>query len=123
MSAVIRLHLPPILLASLICILSSLPSPKVPGFLFSGADKGIHVILYLALTWLVHRSLAGQQCSIGIRQNALPLSALISVAYGLFDEWHQAGVPGRDSSAGDLMADGIGSILYVSICAFRRNRA
>ncbi len=39
------------------------------------------------------------------------LSVIFSVFYGFSDEIHQSFVPGRTTSIGDLMADGVGGFL------------
>ena len=37
------------------------------------------------------------------------LASVMGTLYGVSDEWHQSFVPGRDSSAGDLIADACGA--------------
>ncbi|MDH4071003.1 MAG: VanZ family protein, partial [Ignavibacteria bacterium] len=112
MSVFIRFHLPPILLAVLIFLLSSVPASEIPVVLFPGADKLIHSGLYFTLAWLLHRSLERQTRSEWIRHNALFFSITAAVCYGWIDESYQATIPGRDSSSGDMIADAFGSILY-----------
>ena len=34
-------------------------------------------------------------------------------AIGAFDEWHQAGIPGRDASFFDWLADELGTVAFV----------
>ena len=38
-----------------------------------------------------------------------PLAIAMSVATGVLDEWLQRSIPGRQSDAADLVADGVGA--------------
>ncbi len=55
------------------------------------------------------------------------LSVLLASLYGLSDELHQAGVPGRDADVFDWVADTVGALLAVGAVWFltrrRRERA
>ena len=51
------------------------------------------------------------------------LLILAGLLYGMSDEWHQSFVPGRNPSAGDLAADGVGTLLgYSASFALLRRR-
>lgn len=73
-------------------------------------DKLLHMLIYAGLAFLVARALAANR-------PALPVPALrmatilLTVVYGISDEWHQSFVPGRFVSAVDLMYDGLGGVL------------
>jgi len=85
-------------------------------------DKLGHMALYAvlgaALAW-------GRQAS----SSRLPhfVFLLIGVLYGVIDEWHQSFVPGRESSAADVVADALGLAIgyggYLAIAARRKRRA
>ena len=62
---------------------------------------GIYSVLGAALSWGEWR--------MGRRRPLLLL--FLGVVYGALDEWHQSFVPGRDPSAGDILADTAGVIL------------
>jgi len=52
------------------------------------------------------------------QRNSLLISALIASIVGIADEIHQAYVPGRDASVGDVLLDLVGIILVLFL-AFR----
>jgi VanZ family protein len=91
--------------------LSSIPDvPVTEALAISG-----HSIGYFALAVLVVRALAGGlPRRIGIRIAVVAL--LISVAYGVSDEFHQSFVPGRQASADDLLTDAIGALAGTIAC-------
>lgn len=83
---------------------SSLPMPE----LFSGEDLLVHAAFYAVLGVFLAYSLAPPQ--IATWRRILFLTILVT-AYGVFDEYHQSFVPGRDASAWDILADGLGGFL------------
>jgi VanZ family protein len=120
----LSLWLPVLAVAGLIFILSSfeqLPSPP------SGiTDKHEHFTIYFLLGLTLVRAFAGGRLS-NITWLVALVSALIVVAYGASDEFHQSFVPGRDSSVDDLMADAIGGAtagaVLLAWAIIRRRRA
>jgi len=80
----------------------------LPGFF--GADKLAHLTAYgllafstlpiFPVSWKKERPLW-----------IISLMLLICLGYGMLDEFHQSFVPGRDVSAGDLVADCCGGLL------------
>ncbi len=96
--------------AAVLFLLSELP-PDAGGGPFPINDKVLHLAAYLvlggALAWGGWR--AG-------RPKAW-LLWLLGLSYGVLDEWHQAFVPGRDPSFGDVIADGVG--VMVGVLLFR----
>ena len=48
------------------------------------------------------------------------LGALVSVAYGVTDELHQAFVPGRTPDAWDVVKDFVGAVAGSAACAWPR---
>ncbi|MDR0786851.1 MAG: VanZ family protein [Gemmatimonadota bacterium] len=97
---------PAILWAAVLYLLSSRSSLPIPGI--PGIDKVGHFFAYLILGFLCARA-----------TSRLAVSPLFAVAagwvYGALDEFHQSFVPGRDSSAGDWLADAVGVAVGVSL--------
>ena len=88
-----------------VLFLSSESQPGPDSVWLSFNDKilhlGIYSVLGAALAWGEDR----------IRRR-MPLFLLfLGAIYGVLDEWHQSFVPGRDASAGDVLADIAGVIL------------
>ena len=78
-----------------------------------GWDKLLHAGAYGTLGALSLRGFHG-----GItRLRKLPtiLGFLLTVAYGMVDEWHQAWVPGRHPSVYDWLADLVGALCAVGV--------
>src|SRR5205085_9706524 len=106
--------LPPILQAIVLFVLSAQPKlPETPG-----GDKVAHLIAYFVLGFLAARALGWTTALSGI---ALAAAAFVIAAlYGVSDEFHQSFVPGRDSSAADVLADAAGALIgstgWVSAC-------
>ena len=78
-------------------------------------DKPIHLFLYLFMGLLVVRALSGglpARISSAVAGGAL----VVTVGYGVTDEFHQSFVPGRSADLQDLYADMAGAALGVSAC-------
>ena len=78
-------------------------------------DKPIHLFLYSFMGLLVVRALSGglpARVSSVIAGGAL----VVTIGYGITDEFHQSFVPGRSADLQDLYADIAGAILGVSAC-------
>jgi VanZ family protein len=91
----------------LIYVLSSQPSLPTPE-LFPGEDLLAHAVFYAILGVFLARSLAPPRVTTWKR---ILLLTILVAAYGAFDEYHQSFVPGRDASAWDMLADGLGGFL------------
>jgi VanZ family protein len=99
---------PAVVWAAVIFVLSAqstLPAP--PDGL---SDKHSHALAFglLALACL-HGLVQGRWRDVGTGHAAG--AALLAVAYGLSDEWHQAFVPGRMSDWADVVADATGAVV------------
>lgn len=97
----VRLWGPAVLWAALLFALSSrsaLPLPQP-----SGIDKVEHFAAYAVLGALLARASSGSGVWLG-------WAILAGLLFGASDEWHQAFVPGRDSSALDWVADAFGTL-------------
>ncbi|MFQ5692535.1 MAG: VanZ family protein [Nitrospinota bacterium] len=106
-----------LLYSGLIFYLSSRTQPVpflAPFAIFPHADKVFHATEYalLASLWLGALRRAG----VGGPEAAAPsITFAICVLYALSDEFFQGFIPGRSSSAGDLLADGTGAALAIGI--------
>jgi len=68
----------------------------------------LHVPVYAGLAWLWRWALSG------LIRTALPavlLAILLTVGFGIFDEWYQLSVPGRYASVTDALLDVAGALL------------
>lgn len=86
---------------------SSSPFPFVPRALLS-QDKLLHLGAYALLGAFVRSALDGARLPPAV---AFLLAVALATVYGVTDELHQSLVPGRDMSAGDLLADALGAAL------------
>jgi VanZ family protein len=89
--------------------------PEAAGLIPAPWDKLAHVTYYAVLAVLLWIADAGQRpWVVG--------AALLAV--GAADEWHQAYLPGRESSVADFATDGVGIALGLfAMSRFRRGRA
>lgn len=93
--------------AGLIFLISSLPNP--PGQTGQEWQSYLaHVTEYAVLSILAARALCAFATGMAI-ETAIAMAWLLSLAYGISDEWHQSFVPNRDSSALDVLADATGA--------------
>lgn len=94
-----------------IFILSAQSSLPVQS-LFVGQDKLEHFLAYGLLGVLLSRSL--RPMKVETWQRIILITALTTL-YGISDEYHQSFVPGRDVSALDVLADGVGGFLAAQL--------
>lgn len=87
---------------------SSLPTPS----LFEGQDKLEHFLAYGLLGILLSRSLRPMKVETWQRIMLITVSTTL---YGISDEYHQSFVPGRDVSALDVLADGVGGFFAAQV--------
>jgi VanZ family protein len=83
-------------------------------------DKALHVVGYAGLGVLALRAFHGGLT----RPRPIPtlLAALAVVLWGISDEYHQSFVPGRDSSALDVVADAVGMVVAIAAVGLRARR-
>lgn len=98
-----------VLYVALIFILSAQPGLAIPGT-FEYRDKIAHTLEYAGLSWLVERAARATWPTAPASKRAL-IAVLAISALGVCDEIFQAGVPGRDSTPLDWMADTLGAVL------------
>ena len=101
----------------LIFFLSSLHGFSLPE-LPKNSDKFIHTVAYMPLGFLFYMSFIKS----GFGRYVFAFAMLLTVLYGVTDEFHQAFVPGRYASVGDVMADSIGALLGCLGANFIRKR-
>jgi VanZ family protein len=94
--------------AAFIFTLSSIPRlPSPPSAI---TDKHLHLGTYAVLAALLVRALARGTWT-GVSMRVAIAAFVAATLYGVSDELHQRFVPGRDVSAGDLLADAAGAAL------------
>lgn len=103
----------PVAYMGVLYYLSSIPASQLGRLGIFGrlglrlSDKLIHGIAYAVLAFLLYLAL-----SQGWRVSPALSGAwawILSVVYGVTDEYHQSFVPGREPSFGDLVADAVGA--------------
>ena len=90
----------------IIFYVSSLQRIDTPG-IQEISDKLLHLCAYFILAFMVYLSFVKS----GVKKYVFILAFLIAVLYGIIDEFHQALVPGRDATIGDVIADSLGALL------------
>jgi VanZ family protein len=107
--AILLAWLPAALYMTTIWVVSSLETPTFPTEAFPLRDKGVHFVEYGVLGLLLaHACLRTFVQHARLRVAAFAI--LFGVLWGLFDEIHQAFVPGRSADALDLVADSLGVV-------------
>ncbi len=89
---------------------SELPEPPLT---FPGLDKLLHAVAYGILGALAYLALGVRHREGRPLLPAMLIAVIIVSLYAVFDELHQAQVPGRDASFYDGLADLGGAILGV----------
>jgi VanZ family protein len=101
--------LPVLAYITVIITLSAQPYLEPP-IKFQNADKFYHVLEYFGLGVLVARAIrATMRLSLPLFAALIALS--IGIVVGTGDEYFQSFIPGRQSSAFDLLADTIGLLV------------
>ncbi|MEE9289256.1 MAG: VanZ family protein [Bacteroidota bacterium] len=95
--------------------MSSIPSRYLMDTGLIRLDKPIHVLIFFVLGWLAQRAFLHQGRYPRLREYSLLISFLFVLAYGIFDESHQAFIPGRQPDVLDVLADGVGGLLFVLV--------
>ncbi len=112
-------RVPALAYIALIFYLSSGPvshrvTGELPDWVLHG---GAYLFLYLLVFWAIHE---GARPVPGRGGYALPL--LLTVLYGISDEWHQSFVPARDASLLDVIADAAGALLGAGLLRLSGSR-
>jgi VanZ family protein len=105
-AALMALWLPVAIYMAGLFYVSSLQDPPAPAGV---ADVNLHALAYCGLMLLVLRAVsAGAWARVTL--STIAIAWLITVAYGVTDEWHQMYVPTRHAEFRDLQADAIGAL-------------
>lgn len=92
------------------------PSPRPSSLVRDYLHNGAHIVAYgvLAGSFLLCGPVATLTGSAGRRRSHWPVCSIgLALGYGIVDELHQARVPGRVCSYGDLLSDASGATLAV----------
>jgi len=106
-------HLPALLYAAAIIVLSSIPQFKPPHVGFLPTDKLAHFAEYAIFAYLTFRSVShlGRRFA-GVR--AVLVSALFLTVFAAGDELHQHFIPGRQADVYDLIGDLLGGFVVLA---------
>ncbi|MGC2518223.1 MAG: VanZ family protein [Burkholderiales bacterium] len=125
-----KLHVAlPLLIMGVLYWLSSLsgtPLPDHPAvyalfyWMPPSVQNALHVPAYATLGWAWFLAL-GEWVRVLVAR-AIGACTIAS-AYGVFDEWHQSFVPGRDASLTDVTLDAAGAVLGIWLAAWIGSRA
>jgi VanZ family protein len=96
-----------------IFLLSHQPGTTLQFVVPPGADKLGHAVLYALLAGTALFALLPVPPQRALRTGILVV--FICFLYGISDEVHQAFVPGREASFGDLLADVAGAAVVVAL--------
>ena len=108
MAGLLRL-IPMLVCMATIFILSHQPG-STHEWLFHGADKIAHLVVYAVLSGTVIYAFSAETR----RRNrgvVLIAALLVPILFGLSDEYHQSWIPGRTSEFLDLVADAAGGLV------------
>jgi VanZ family protein len=108
MKPAVKIHMPTIVYALAVFVLSSIPSLKGPDLGFALQDKVLHMLEFGVFGLLLQRSIFHHH-SIQVKRIVLVL--ILGIGYGGLDEIHQLFISGREASLGDFLADGVGIVL------------
>jgi VanZ family protein len=113
--------LPVFLYGALIFYLSSLAQLPVDLPAYPGFDKILHFLEYAVFGYLIMR-LCRTSPHPSLARQAIPVTIVTGLIYGISDEWHQSFVPGRDASAGDVLSDLLGAAMAAVLFTALRQR-
>jgi VanZ family protein len=74
-----------------------------------------YAALYVAVFWAVHEGLSPTP-----DRGGYWLPVIITVLYGISDEYHQSFIPSRDASALDVAADTLGALAAIPLVKLNR---
>lgn len=106
--------------ALLLFFLSSLTSDSVPTLKIKYEDLVLHFLVYAVFGYFL-----GMATKPSLRSNALKgfiVAALLGIAFGATDEFHQTFVRGRFATVSDFIADSLGVLAGLSVYTIRLTR-
>lgn len=110
---------PPVILKIFIFILSSRSSIQI-GPQIHHIDKLYHALIYFILTLFLWRAFY-YASPIFFKKRAIWFAILLTMFFGLSDEWHQSFVPLRNASIFDLVFDVIGACMAALVVIYWNN--
>jgi VanZ family protein len=96
--------------AAWMAVIFAASSRPLPEYVAMLPDWSTHSAAFAVLSILSCRALAGG-LGPALRRGDAVLAVVISVAYGISDEYHQSFVPGRDATAWDVAKDTVGAVI------------
>lgn len=108
-----RAHLPTLLFAVLIFVVSSIPDLDTPDLGFEMEDKVYHFLEYFIFGFLLSRS--GHALQSRLKYPLFWMVFLTGTLYAASDEIHQYFVPGRECDVRDFAVDVVGIVLGQTI--------
>ncbi len=115
----VRNQLPAIFYMVLIFVMSSIPHVTLPDVGVRWEDKIVHLVEYLALSFLLGRAFYFQKWHPLSIEQAARLALWVAVFYAATDELHQYFVPGRFADVWDWVADSVGAYLGMLVIRIR----
>jgi VanZ family protein len=94
-------------------VVSNQPKVVIP---FGAPDYVAHAINYAVLGVLLIWGLAGGEWP-AMTMRLMVSAVVLAVLLGIFDEFHQSFIPGRDSSLRDVLADAVGATIGACVTA------
>ena len=113
--------LPVFVWASFIFYFSSLPEIPQPIIEIIPETLILHMIEYAIFSILLFRVFINSKNST-FRENAIHLTIIIAILYGVTDEIHQHFVPGRVFCYFDIIANSVGSAVVLTKNVFDRGK-
>lgn len=121
MNIFIKYHLPALLYAGLILVLSSIPNWGPKQEFIIGVDKIIHFFEYALFAFFIYRSFS--HISPYLSSRLVIFASLVFVAlFSGLDEYYQSHIPGRESDIFDALFDILGASLIVLVLALRKDK-
>ena len=114
-------HLPALLYAGAIIMVSSIPNLRTPEVRMVALDKLAHFLEYAIFAFLAFRSFAHLGRSISAN-TAYLLTILFVSVFAVLDEYFQGFIPGRHMDPLDLVMDLFGAVLVATFFWLRRRR-
>ena len=104
---------PAVVWTAITFVISHQPAVNIP---LGAPDYVAHAINYAVLGVLLIWARAGGEWPV-MTMSLMVFAVVLAVLLGIFDEFHQSFIPGRDPSAKDVLADAVGACIGVSVAA------
>ncbi|MEW6062466.1 MAG: VanZ family protein [Bacteroidota bacterium] len=113
-----QFQLPALAWSIFIFAVSSIPSGRIPA-LIDYTDKVLHAGVFGVLCWLIHIALFFQP-NVKLKKHSALIALLLTMFYGIIDEYHQMYTPGRTTEFWDFLADTTGGGVYLLLNTYFR---